>query len=291
MLMTTKQVRKEGNMTKEFLLERIAKAEETITKKQGTITKKTASIQKKSEKFLKDFGMEWMTVDKYDSELPNHNEMYWDICDIEHLQDDIIRLEHEIAEKQKSLAGYQEQLQVFEEKEASRNITVILEFLEGWKERNIEFYQEAFGRYTEALHEFHQKNHEWVEYYNRSFKIRKTEEFKQVEAEYRTFERNFHSTWNFITPYVERSAGQLILNLTKLQKDLDVEANRKYDFIIERTNAIVGQITDASNLKVGAKADLNGFIIGTKGTAKVETIGAGGYNIQCFHFRTLINAM
>lgn len=79
--------------------------------------------------------------------------------------------------------------------------------------------------------------------------------------------------------------------MQQLAKDLNEEANRKYDFIIERTNAIVGEITDASGLSVGSKQDLNGFIVGTRGTAKVQTIGAGGYNIQCFHFRTLINAV
>lgn len=77
--------------------------------------------------------------------------------------------------------------------------------------------------------------------------------------------------------------------MSKLAKDLIEEANRKYDFIIERTNAIVGEITDASGLTVGSKDDLNGYIIGTRGVAKVQTIGAGGYNIQCFHFRTLIH--
>ena len=77
--------------------------------------------------------------------------------------------------------------------------------------------------------------------------------------------------------------------IAKLNKDLDKDANTKYDFIIERTNAIVGTITDATNLKIGRKGDLNGFIIGERGKAKVETIGAGGYNIQCYHFRTLIN--
>ena len=77
----------------------------------------------------------------------------------------------------------------------------------------------------------------------------------------------------------------------KLAKELDQEAKRKYDFIIERTNAIVGQITDASNLCIGAKGDLNGYIIGTDGKAKVQTVGAGGYNIMCFHYRTLINPM
>lgn len=33
---------------------------------------------------------------------------------------------------------------------------------------------------------------------------------------------------------------------------------------------------------------LNGYIKGNAGTAKLNTIGAGWYNIQRFHFRTLI---
>lgn len=79
------------------------------------------------------------------------------------------------------------------------------------------------------------------------------------------------------------------LDQPKLQKVLDQEANNKYDFIVERTNSIVGQITDASGLSVGNKGDLNGIIVGTRGNASVQTIGAGGYNIQCYHFRTLIH--
>lgn len=71
-------------------------------------------------------------------------------------------------------------------------------------------------------------------------------------------------------------------------KDLEQEKLRKYDDIIERTNDIVGKITDASELRVSPKGNLDGFISGEKGKAKVQTIGAGGYNIQCFHFRTLI---
>ena len=94
--------------------------------------------------------------------------------------------------------------------------------------------------------------------------------------------------YEYLIPYNrERKIEDAI---ARLEKDLKDEAERKYDFIIERTNAIVGEITDASGLKVGAKGDLNGYIKGTRGMAKVQTIGAGGYNIQCFHFRTLIHA-
>ena len=77
--------------------------------------------------------------------------------------------------------------------------------------------------------------------------------------------------------------------LTKLTKDVNDEANRKYDFIIERVNNICGTMTDASDLRIGYNGELNGTIIGTKGKASVKTIGAGGYNIQQFHFRTLVH--
>ena len=76
------------------------------------------------------------------------------------------------------------------------------------------------------------------------------------------------------------------------------EKKRKYDFLVERICAIVGTITDATNLRVGEKGDLNGYIIGTDGEATVQTIGAGGYNDniildsgrhgQIFHYRTII---
>ena len=48
-------------------------------------------------------------------------------------------------------------------------------------------------------------------------------------------------------------------------------------------------ITDAAALYIGPEGDINGIIVGTEGKAKIQTIGAGGYNIQCFHFRTLIH--
>lgn len=80
-------------------------------------------------------------------------------------------------------------------------------------------------------------------------------------------------------------------SIQRLRADLIKESERKYDFIIERTNAIVGKITDASNLTVGPNGELNGYIIGTNGRASVKTIGAGGYAVQCYHFRTLIRKM
>lgn len=77
-------------------------------------------------------------------------------------------------------------------------------------------------------------------------------------------------------------------NEEKLDKLLHEEKLRKYQKLVEQVTAITGPITDVSGLEIDARGDLNGIVIGEKGKAKVNTIGAGGYNIQVFHYRTLV---
>ncbi|WP_287827118.1 hypothetical protein [Oscillibacter sp.] len=74
-----------------------------------------------------------------------------------------------------------------------------------------------------------------------------------------------------------------------LEKTIEEEKTAKLVDLIARINSVVGTITDASGLYISGKGDINGIIAGTEGKAKVETITAGGYNIQCLHYRTLIH--
>ena len=86
--------------------------------------------------------------------------------------------------------------------------------------------------------------------------------------------------------------GQFVLrgiNEELLKKTLEKEAQAKYEDLCNRISAVVGEIEDVSNLNIARDGQLNGIVEGTKGSAKVETIGAGGYNIQCFHYRTLVH--
>ena len=63
--------------------------------------------------------------------------------------------------------------------------------------------------------------------------------------------------------------------------------------LINRVTERVGQITDAQYLRLDRDNDgfsiVNGRIIGTKGECRVESIGAGGYNIQRYHIRVLVH--
>lgn len=256
-------------MTKETAIARIEGKEKAIAK-----------LEKKVERIEKAKATNWEV-----------NPYYYD-------ESDLRRALREIEEEKEKLEDYKRQLVVIEEKENSRNVPAITEFLDGWEKRMTDFYMKGIDIYYEELqkvrsafhenyekgcemsHVLHERVHgryEKVPYINKfgktSYYSEKVEDGDlEIYAEYLQF----------------RNRDEAV---ARLEKDLKVEYDRKYDFIIERTNAIVKTITDASNLRVGAKGDLNGFIIGTDGTAKVQTIGAGGYNIQCFHFRTLINAM
>lgn len=82
--------------------------------------------------------------------------------------------------------------------------------------------------------------------------------------------------------------------LTRSDKDFEEMATKnayadaKYWVLnlIYRTEKKVGQITNW-NLYF-ATDSLNGWVEGTKGTAMIETIVAGGWNIQCLHTRVLV---
>ena len=83
-----------------------------------------------------------------------------------------------------------------------------------------------------------------------------------------------------------------------LDAKIEEEKNNKLIDLMARVTKITGTITDAQYLSV-TNGDLNGHIIGERGKAKIQTIGAGGYNEnvildsgrhgQCYHFRVLVN--
>ena len=252
--------------------------------------KEIAKLEKKLERIRKAEASGWENNPYYYSE----SDLKWTIRDLESAKEGLAKWEAELA--------------IANEKAASRDVPAILEFLEIWKTNCYVYYHNGLVEYYKEREELRRlcREYESAEWGTPEYEEAK----KRHEDAYKVFhtkcvgrfeewkeERNGRwysgrtkvkdGEYEYLDPYDREST--LEEAEARLMKDLNDEANRKYDFIIERTNAIVGKITDASELHVGAKQDLNGYIKGEKGTAKVQTIGAGGYNIQCFHFRTLIN--
>ena len=216
----------------------------------------------------------------------------WEVNPYWYNENDINRTQRELDAANAALEGYKDQLIKEQDKAASRNIQVIIDFLDTWKSRVRSYHIYSLPRFIEARSAYYKINSEYCDWFNSRARIEATpEEYKQRREAERKAEKKFQSDWSWFTPYVDREDGKDVINITKLNKDLDKEADAKYDDIVNRTIELVGKIIDASNLSIGMKGDLNGVIEGEKGKAKVETIGAGGYNIQCFHFRTLIHLL
>jgi hypothetical protein len=71
-----------------------------------------------------------------------------------------------------------------------------------------------------------------------------------------------------------------------VEEDCDI---KRIKFIIRVYNIVGEKITGSELIIDPRSGDVNGLIWSDKGKAKVQTIGAGGYNIQCYHFRCLVH--
>lgn len=254
---------------------------ETLNKRIEGANKNIAKLEAKLDRILKAQATNW-TVNPY----------YYREEDIKWTKRDL-----EVARN--SLATYEAQLVSETEKANSRNVPAILNFLENWKKRvysynkgiiNAHDEEEAYvdslydhskpsweqsKEYVDASYELYAKCHGYYEYREYRSPITGKKYRERVKVQ----DGDYEPIMNYLGEEGD----------AKLRKLLKIHAEAMYDDIIARSNRIVGQITDASDLRVGEKGELNGIVVGTNGKAKIQTISAGGYNIQCFHFRTLIN--
>ena len=209
----------------------------------------------------------------------------WTVNPYFYREDDLRWTNKDLEAARKALAEYEAKLAAETEKDASRNVQAIIDFLNTWADRVYTYHEKKFAEYLEACKDRKTVSAEYDARYWSKERYEAPAEWQAYKASYDEYRKAFDERWHFIYPYVECG----VFNGAKLRKELEQDKKAKYDDIIERTNVITGKITDASGLSVGGKGELNGLIKGERGTARVETIGAGGYNIQCFHFRTLIH--
>lgn len=155
----------------------------------------------------------------------------------------------------------------------------------------------------------------------RYYKQQEIEELSEVVVE---FQKDLIRRWDAYDLWKQqeiRKERELILKLTNEEEKRKARENliRRwgrgyYDFIhlsekeihdvnvknaenlvldmIERTIAYTGKITNCDWLELNRDNTgytiINGIVIGEKGKAKIESIGAGGYNIQRYHIRVLV---
>ena len=242
----------------ETLKERIEKKEAQIEKKQKAIVKKQAQIDKKA-KYIEDLGYD-PDADRYQAiDTEDHNEVYWTMCDIASLKDDIERNKSEIEEAKTTLEKYRKQLAGEIEKEA--------QFIKEVPQQAKDMEQMLIERWDEA---------------DKTRRTNLREEEREIG--YREFvQKHSYSEYEFLRKTDEEIHNSNVKSARVFVLDL-----------LNRTKEITGEIKSWSDvsLTVGTNGYpvLNGYVEGKEGRAVVESIYAGGYNIQRLHVRVLVKA-
>lgn len=214
-----------------------------------------------------------------------HNPYYYTENELTYVKNDLEHVKNRVAR------AY-EKLLVEIEMSKSRNNPVIIEFLTAWKNKTKDFFVTKMKKYykeNEYVKDLYKKVQHTLPYK----KQLETEEYKiYKEAADKFNEKQKHIRNSIPGEYYCIIRYTLDNNFNgavkKLNLELDNEADRKYDLIIRKINEKAGTILDASDIHLGYNGEINGNIHGSKGDVKIETISAGGYNIQQFHFRMLV---
>lgn len=231
---------------------KIETLKDRISKAEEKISKKQNTITKKTA-----------LIEKKTAELEKtvgERERYWIECDIGWLEEDLKRLSSEIKETEKTLENYRKQL----DGEIKRQDLLTKEVPETLKTLQNELVTE-WDSYDQKRREKMREDYRTMEY--REF----CKKYRGQDTEIR------HKSNEDIHRDNVRDAEAIILNL------------------VNRVKGITGEITNWGNLYLNPDNNgwsiLNGRVEGKEGVAYVESIGAGGYNIQRYHIRVLVKSI
>lgn len=175
------------------------------------------------------------------------------------------------------------QIEQIRQQEADNRIPAIEKFMDGWETKSRNYYTREARQYL----------NQWTIY---QYKIQDIKDkLSSFDKEYRTLRNQASVEWNkydsTVTAAVRNCVDRRlrIVDETKMNQMISEERYRKTKNLLTGVTKYVGKITDATGLYVSSNLELNGRVIGIEGKAVVETIYAGGYNIQCLHFRVLVN--
>lgn len=249
------------------LQERIAKANEKIEKKQNTIAKYHKTIEKQTNALVKKYNWNPEDRETHVATLQSRGfteeqawDISWTIYKIENAEEGIENNTKQIEETRKTIAKYEAQLAG----ELERESMYIREVPEAMKSLQSELVR-VWDEYDAIRKEQMYKAYKELGYY---------EFFK--EYTYADYEVAFKSTEE-LHKANERDAKMMIINLVNRVKDITGEVT-SWDYIT-CTQGTHGMPV------------LNGKVIGKEGIARVESIGAGGWNIQRYHIRVLVHSI
>lgn len=228
-----------------------------------------------------------------------------DEFELEQVADNLVKL-YDVS---KTANNWKIKLEKEKNKVKVEKIPAIWKFLCNWEQKSIKWYKENAIRYFDLKEKEEQKlydyktSEDYQKKLNQQIEVHKTHclnfEAKQNTILYniiykleREWKLEYYSEIDSFTKEIVTSFKNRTIDADKLTKEIAKEKLNKYFDLVNRITKEVGEIKDANHLSIGEqKGEINGYVEGTKGIVKVETISAGGYNIQRFHYRVLIHKM
>lgn len=252
------------------LQEKLTKAEEKLTKKQALLKKYEAKVAKIEKQIVAngwdlEAGKYQLYVDGAERQSEEYNKSYWTFCDLADAKESVKNTVKAIAEQERIVEKW-------------RNATETAKKAEKIRDNE---YPEIFKTFRNNVVKAWTAHDMKVKAFYRAQYNSLMEEFGNWDG-YTAFIKKYkHSAYEFMNTDEEdfrkaneKSADRLVLNLWNRVKE-KTGTPTEFDLHLENGNAWEGIV-------------INGVVKGTEGNAVVESIYAGGYNIQKLHIRTLV---
>ena len=199
--------------------------------------------------------------------------IYWDyICKLNELVerihnkqrdiDDVLKSIDKLSAKSTTLSNTAKLVDALFEK-----IPQMKDFIEKCGEKQFEFLVKFNEKVKKAWETYKQKEEERREKYGSHVTKESMAAWKEIQK---------------IKP------KQLVRTEEQLRREVENWKQREAELMATRITTEFGEVLQA-NLTLGVDGNVNGVITGTKKSAKIESIFAGGYNIQQLHTRMLIH--
>ncbi|MNM78954.1 hypothetical protein D3C81_908740 [compost metagenome] len=250
------------------------KALEAIEKQKGTIERHEKALTKMIDKLNKT-GLD-VTADvdvlqaaKFsgEGEARKATPQYWDLCSAVGKMEDIKNAQKKLKEREAIADGWYDKLSKYEKQQAvfAELPQIILDWAEAYRKRVIGWLMEGVENYFADLK-----------------KAEAVEDPTERRAALKKFRLGYGGTISRLVTFPSYERPTEVERLALRQK------NDLLAMMVYRVTEETGKLTDASGLHIGSNGEINGLVVGEKGSAVIETILAGGYNIQCLHFRVLV---
>lgn len=226
------------------------------------------------EDMLKYYGDETQMFNKYCDDYQN-----W----IENCDKEIVYANRDLEDAENTLQTYYNRLELLKELDARPVIQIFKDFFENWKQQIISWI-------TPRVEKYYELDRESCELHNNRYSLVGPGKRFETEEEYKAYyhevseKRHEYREIPWVRVRLEKGSQGFL-------RYLDEYMEARYNELVDKVTPITGEINDVSNLKIGIDGTLNGIVVGDKGKAKIESIGAGGYNIQCYHYRVLVHAI